>query len=278
MDLNLIPFGLIDVTNKFVDIYEVERGKSCNCICPSCRTPLIARHGDSNTWHFAHAHKGVYKKTKKECEYSFYLSVRLMARQLIDSRIALGLPEYESHVDKFDDELGYSVQEKFIITREQNVTIEEIKVEKFFSGVAVDLIGNINGFQFVIYFTHQNRDVPIELYTPNSHKCGVIAVELNSLPMLFSKARKDGKTYKEVLEIFLSTNRDSKKWIFHPSYKKQEIAAFEALEETIKKLKEKKNTPFKFSSTDSHTFISKEDFLDAAVDSYMLDRKKNAQT
>jgi len=232
MDLNLIPFGLIEETNEFVDVYDVDRGKNCACICPSCRTPLIARHGDCNTWHFAHAHKGVYDKTKKECEYSFFLSVRLMARQLIDSRIKLGLPEYKSHVDKLDDQLGYSVQEEFVITPEQEITIEEIQVEKVFSGIPVDLVGNISGFQFVIYFTHPNRNVPTELFNPEDHKCGVIAVALDSLPMLFSNAKKNGKTYKEVLKTFLSSDRDSKSWVFHPHYKKQEIAALGACPRT----------------------------------------------
>lgn len=281
MDLNLIPFGLIEATDEFVDVYDVERGKKCDCICPSCRTPLIARHGDCNTWHFAHANKGVYDKTKKECEYSFYLSVRLMARQLIDSKITLGLPEYKGYVDKFDDELGYHLQEKFVITHEQDISIEGIEVERSFSGVQVDLVGNINGFQFIIYFTHPNRDVPTELFNPENHRCGVIAVELNSLPMLFSKAKKEGKTYKEVLKIFLSTNGDSKTWVFHPNYKRQEIAALEALEESIKKeklLKVKRNTPFKFSaSPNTLQNKSKTPLIDVAVDSYIQDKKKNVQ-
>jgi len=281
MDLNLIPFGLIEETSEFVDIYDVERGKNCHCICPSCRTPLIARHGDSNTWHFAHAHKGVYDKIKKECEYSFYLSVRLMARQLIDSSITLGLPEYKDYVEKFDDELGYPVQEEFVITSEQDISIEEIEVEKSFSKVPVDLVGNINDFQFVIYFTHSNRDVPSELFTPKNHKCGIVSVALNSLPKLFSKAREEGKTYKEVLKVFLSTNRDSKKWIFHPNYKRQETAALENLEENIKKEKQsqmQRNTPFKFSAS-SNTIqnTSNTDFIDSAVDSDIQDKKESIQ-
>ena len=277
MDLNLIPFGLIEATNEFVDIYDVERGKNCACICPSCRTPLIARHGDSNTWHFAHAHKGVYDKTKKECEYSFFLSVRLMARQLIDSKITLGLPEYKGHVDKFDDELGYLVQEKFIITHEQDITIEEIEVETFFSKVPVDLVGNIDGFQFVIYFTHPNREVPLELFNPENHKCGVVSVALDSLPGLFSKVKEGDKTYKEALKIFLSSSREAKTWTFHPKYKRQETVALEALERSIEKeklLKEKRNTPFKFSTTTSHS-TSKASLIDTAVDSYIQDIKKN---
>jgi len=279
MDLNLIPFGLTEETSEFVDIYDVERGKNCDCICPSCRTPLIARHGDSNTWHFAHAHKGVYDKTKKECEYSFFLSVRLMARQLIDSKLTLGLPEYKGQVDKFDDELGYPLQEKFVITHEQDISIEGIEVEKSFSKVPVDLVGNINGFQFVIYFTHPNRDVPSELFTPENHKCGIVSVALDSLPILFSRAKKEGKTYKEVLKKFLSSDRDSKSWVFHPNYKRQEIAALETLEKNIKKeiqLKEVRNTPFKFSDATTHS-TSITPLIDETVDSYIQKKKKSKQ-
>lgn len=282
MDLNLIPFGLIEATNEFVDVYDVEQGKKCNCICPSCRTPLIARHGDSNTWHFAHAHKGVYDKTKKECQYSFYLSVRLMARQLIDSKITLGLPECRGVVEKLDDELGYPIQESFIVTQEQDLTIEKVEVEKNFSNISVDLVGHINDFQFVIYFVHPGRGVPPELSYPKVNKCGVISVDLSSLPKLFSTARKSGKTYKDVLKDFLSTDRDSKKWIFHPNYKRSKVSAFEKLYKSIEKEKQLKairNKQFKFSTETTYTHkMSKESLIDAAIESYFREPKISIQS
>lgn len=37
-----------------VHINEVENGIECNCICPTCRQTLIARHGEVNQPHFAH--------------------------------------------------------------------------------------------------------------------------------------------------------------------------------------------------------------------------------
>ena len=42
---------------------------------------IEARQGNIKVWHFAHSNKKVFTKTKNKCEYPFYLSVRLMARQ-----------------------------------------------------------------------------------------------------------------------------------------------------------------------------------------------------
>ena len=61
MDFRLthIPFGLSSSNGSIVDVHSVSRGKDCNCVCPSCRTPLIARQGKENVWHFAHASRHV---------------------------------------------------------------------------------------------------------------------------------------------------------------------------------------------------------------------------
>lgn len=39
-------------TIKFVD--EVAGGGDCGCFCPECRSPLVAKKGLINEWHFAH--------------------------------------------------------------------------------------------------------------------------------------------------------------------------------------------------------------------------------
>jgi competence CoiA-like predicted nuclease len=64
-DLNKIPFGLRESDNALVDVSDVQNGKQCGCVCPSCHTPLEARQGDINAWHFAHASKNVYKQLNK---------------------------------------------------------------------------------------------------------------------------------------------------------------------------------------------------------------------
>lgn len=50
--MSLIPFGLKD--DILVEVGEVSQGLACGCICPACRSPLVARHGQINIHHFAH--------------------------------------------------------------------------------------------------------------------------------------------------------------------------------------------------------------------------------
>lgn len=50
----LIPFGLAP-SGRMVTPNEVPRGIECGCICPGCKAPLIARQGEVNRHHFAHA-------------------------------------------------------------------------------------------------------------------------------------------------------------------------------------------------------------------------------
>lgn len=38
-----------------VAVDEVARGLACECSCPACGSPLIAKQGEIKTWHFAHS-------------------------------------------------------------------------------------------------------------------------------------------------------------------------------------------------------------------------------
>lgn len=81
-----IPFGL-----KNGILYEpsqVERGKLCNCICPSCNKPLIAKKGDKNKHHFAHA-------INHSCQTGKETAIHLAAKQIILQKKAVYLPSIE---------------------------------------------------------------------------------------------------------------------------------------------------------------------------------------
>lgn len=56
-----IPFGLSLSQERLLDVTEVSRGAACDCICPCCKVPLIAKHGEAKRWHFAHGTRGNYK-------------------------------------------------------------------------------------------------------------------------------------------------------------------------------------------------------------------------
>ena len=230
-EFNLIPFGFNPTSGTFVDVEDVPKGAKCGCICPACETPLIARQGEEREWHFAHASRKVYEKTQKECEFSFYLSVRMMARQIIGNELKIKLPEYRDTVFRHVPDLGDSLHEDFLVTESKEICLSNVAVETSFEGVAVDIVGCISDFKFVIYFTHPGRTVPQELKSPKDHHSGVIAIALGDLhSTIFRKARSRSQSYQSALVEYLSNDESSKQWIFHPRHKRCQQQAQERLE------------------------------------------------
>lgn len=208
----------------------------CGCICPSCKTPLIARHGEVKEWHFAHASRAVYSKTERECNYSFYLSVRMMARQIIGREIEIVLPEYKDSVSEYLPQYEDFINETFMITVKQKIILTNVQVEYNFMGTSVDVFGGVGEFYFIIYFTHPGRDIPQTLFNPYNSKCGIVSVSLTRLPLLFRSAQNSKGTYHEILRDFLVNNTSLKKWVFHPRYKRCQQEAKNKLEKQKAKL------------------------------------------
>ena len=53
------PFGLKNGQIIMIeDIDKAHNGLRCNCVCPACKEPFLARMGDKNQHHFAHSGKG----------------------------------------------------------------------------------------------------------------------------------------------------------------------------------------------------------------------------
>lgn len=43
------------VDGSVVDVTQVPRGSACACVCLGCNSPLLAKQGKVNAWHFGHA-------------------------------------------------------------------------------------------------------------------------------------------------------------------------------------------------------------------------------
>ncbi|NDK37333.1 competence protein CoiA [Pseudoxanthomonas gei] len=231
MDLTLVPFGLHEASNQLVDVAEVQRGKASGCICPSCRAPLVAKHGEVNQWHFAHLTRGTFTRTHNECHFSFFVSVRMMARQVIGQSMQIDLPTWTDKVSYQTSDYSRPRERKFLVTEARTVTLTNVEVERDFAGVPVDLRGLIGEFRFVIYFLHPGRPLPEALQSEQmeERKCGVIAIDLSGLQPLFSEAKLKGETYAALLERFIAHDLRSKRWVFHPRYKKARESALEQL-------------------------------------------------
>lgn len=63
-----------DVNGKLVHIDAVTNGSACNCTCPYCKKPLIARNeGKKNAHHFAHQGSSEDADDRKCYDYMFHL-------------------------------------------------------------------------------------------------------------------------------------------------------------------------------------------------------------
>jgi hypothetical protein len=216
LGFNHIPFGLRESDESIVDVYAVKRGRACGCVCPSCRTPLIARQGEEKVWHFAHASRDVYDRTTQECDFSFYVSVRLMARQLIGSRLTLALPDYRNRVTQYVEDLHQTRTLDYLVTEARSVELEHVEVETWFADVAVDVKGKVGDFDFVVYLIHPGRAVPTELESLDGAKAGVIAIDLQGMAGALARVKEAGGTYAQALGEFLAKNIGSKRWVYHP--------------------------------------------------------------
>ena len=238
LGLNQIPFGLRESDGTIIDVHAVPRGRDCGCICPSCRTPLIARQGGEKVWHFAHASRAVFDRTAQECDFSFYVSIRLMARQLIGSELTLVLPDYRGGVSRDVPALDKECRSEYLVTKGRAIQLERVQVETRFADVAVDLKGWVGDFEFVVYLIHPGREVPPELKTLEGVRAGVVAIDLRRLVTVFPKVATGESTYARTLAEFLRNDLGSKRWIYHPRQGEWRKEAEEKLAESIAQEKE----------------------------------------
>jgi len=221
---SLVPFGLNIENEQLVDVGNVDRGNACGCICPSCKTPLVARHGDKKEWHFAHRSQKVHGKTRKECEYSFSVSVRLMIRQLSSDGLKFRTPRLQCSLPAFSEDSYESADFSYQVTKESLLILEKVQVGVHFCGVTVDVLGLVEDVPFVVFVTYKDRSLPSELKNPSLLKCGVIELNVDALPRLF-KQEENGQ-YKGVLRRYIENETDGKRWAYHPREQRLKNAAF----------------------------------------------------
>lgn len=83
----------LDPSGRMVSVGSVERGLACNCRCPKCKQPVIAKKGEVRKDHFAH--QGEYASGQPhQCTGYFMTAIHRLAEQIISEEKAVMLPEY----------------------------------------------------------------------------------------------------------------------------------------------------------------------------------------
>ncbi len=130
-----IPFGLQGDTIVMIeDISPEARGRKCNCVCPSCKAPLLARLGEIRTHHFAHSGEGCDE------QIAFLSGLYQMVQEyILNNEIVLpklevfwGYKRTKFTRENFFDRIRFSpapgFEEKILIAQESRIKFEKSEI------------------------------------------------------------------------------------------------------------------------------------------------------
>jgi hypothetical protein len=83
-----LRYALLD--GELVSINNVESGLKCNCICPQCKEPLIARKGSKREHHFAHT-------SNTSCSGGVETALHLLAKNLLFTYKTIYVPNVDKN-------------------------------------------------------------------------------------------------------------------------------------------------------------------------------------
>ncbi|QDE39809.1 hypothetical protein FIV34_11620 [Luteibacter pinisoli] len=215
MDITLIPFAWHPERNMLVGIDAVPPGMQCGCVCPSCHAHLLARQGQQRTWHFAHAPRSDQQAIDNMCEFSWAVSVRLMARQVLGSLRTIQLPA--PIFPLFADDLHRRAPAPTLtLTAPDRLPLHGVQVDTTLEHLPVDAVVDTDMGLWCLYFTHRQRPVPAGLEALAAHGICVIAVDLEGYAKILTKGSPP-EGHREALAAFLSEDTDHKAWVAHPA-------------------------------------------------------------
>lgn len=186
-------------SGQMLHVQNVARGKACGCICPDCHTPLIARQGEKNSWHFQHS-------TPIQCngESALHRAAKQVLENAAKAGCSLSLPGM-SGTFELRDIRNISHQQTWAFCN-QSLSMVSARQEV---RVSTDLIPDVLVFAqngdtcaVEILVTHKKTDIECEKYQKLS---------LNSLEIDLSEIAWDADEAAICEAILSSADRT---WLF----------------------------------------------------------------
>ena len=177
----------LDAFGKMVCIDSVERGLSCNCRCPKCNEPLVAKlgHEGGRQAHFAH---GKYS----DCHGSYMTALHKLAEQIIEEEKAVMAPEY--------NEIAWQRLSFIQVEVEQRVERKDLQPDVV--GITED------GLRWFIEIRNTHE-------VDEAKKAKLIESNITCLEIDVSKQTLEN------LKSFILESTENRKWINNPNYDAQ---------------------------------------------------------
>ncbi|CRY84205.1 competence protein CoiA family protein [Yersinia intermedia] len=193
-----IPFGIDKDSGRVKDVFSVARGMDCHCICPVCKTDLIAKQGDLKVWHFSHA-----TDVKGDCERSLLTSIKMMVRQVLQEEEQL----YIGHLM-----IGGSAGAMPLKALSYDVPI---------CGATADITASVGDYTVALFLDDHNPITPQPDFSHITGNDALIAVKLDLKQMERRLIKLQGEStmsgsFTELLSHMVTGEADGKEWIYHP--------------------------------------------------------------
>ncbi len=198
-----VPFGLKD--GKMYEPRQVPLGKACGCICPSCNSPLIARHAlkcsakRSVTPHFAH-------QADANCVYGRESAIHLAAKQLIEEHRKLYLPDHVVRIYVVD-EMGNEHKPQRTLVSAGLKVFSSVRLEQSISDFRPDLIATtVNGNDLLIEIAVTSFVDELKQKKIENYGTAAIQIDASKIPVVNFDA----------LTKLLFEPSSNVEWLFHP--------------------------------------------------------------
>ncbi len=214
MALPQLPFALKN--NTLVDINDVPSGLACNCTCPGCGEPLIAKKGDKKVHHFAH-------KPESNCSAGLETALHLKAKDILKNANQLMVPEVRiknGPVPLFDAQvIDY---DKVILEQKTGKIIPDLRIRSGNKWLLIEIA--------VRHFTGKEKIKMLK-------RLGHAAIEIDAAALL--KRVQKGQQFFQSHRFanFLLFSAKYKKWLFNPRQKQiEDNLISSATKKTVKEL------------------------------------------
>ena len=196
---HLLPFARRLTDEWLVGPEEVPRGKACNCVCPACSHPVVAKQGTEKAWHFAHAKASI-------CAQAYEKSVHELAKQMVRERKTVLLPAFTVRLQGRNI-LGLPISVEKLVFDARLVTLDHCVSGHAKGNVTPDLIGERGGREILVEVTVFHRLMPEKEERLLKTGLAVMEIDLG----LFRSVQAT----RALLEHELFENEANRRWLYH---------------------------------------------------------------
>lgn len=191
-----------DSNGRLVHVDDVLSGLACDCTCPGCGASLIARKGEKNQHHFAHANGA-------DCSGARMTALHMLAQQIIQEETKIRTPWFKDY---------YEDPSKFIYF--ESVLLEQ-RFKTAESNRRPDCVGIIKkgDIEYKVWIEIKVKHAIDEEKKKDIIGLGAICMEIDISVLLNNKYTEDS-VRKALFDVY-----DNKEWINYPQlFRENEIA------------------------------------------------------